>query len=126
MVKRVSGPKNLPREASGRAHRKSRMFPATVNRGRSLMKQEESKRGQGTKAKAKARVEERPKVRGKPSKATCAEGLGTPRECAPVRDGSTTWKETRPKEKTPLKANCEQKRTTRHSNWDTLAGSLAR
>ena len=39
-VKRVSGPKNLPQEVSGRAHRRDRMLRATASRGRRLKKQE--------------------------------------------------------------------------------------
>ena len=66
------------------------------------------------KARAKAGVEERPKAREKASHAACAEGLDTPRSCAPVKDGLVTWSRTCPKEKTPM----------RHSDWDTLAASL--
>ena len=46
-VKRVSGPKNLPREVSGRAHRRDRMRRATAIRGRSLRKQEGPLKNQG-------------------------------------------------------------------------------
>ena len=123
-VKTVSGPKNLPREVSGRAHRRDRMRRATASRGRSLRKQEGPLKNPREKARAKAGVEERPKAREKASHATCAEGLGTPRGCAPVKDGLMTWSRTRLKEKTPMKTAAGPKRTTRHSNWGTLAASL--
>ena len=78
------------------------------------------------KAKAKAKVEERPKAREKASNATCAEGLDT-REVVPQRRmGLTTWSRTRPKEKTPMKKSAGLMRTTRHSNWGTLAAILVR
>ena len=76
------------------------------------------------KASVKAEVEERPKAREKDSHATCAEGLDTPRGCAPVKDELMTWSRTCPKEKTPIKTAAGTKRTTRHSNWDTLAAIL--
>ena len=62
--------------------------------------------------------------RRKASNASCAEGLDTPRGCAPVKDGLLTWSRTRPKDKAPMKTNARSKKTTRHSNWDTLAASL--
>ena len=40
-IKRVSGPENLAREDSGRAHHRDRMRRATASRGRSPEKQEE-------------------------------------------------------------------------------------
>ena len=61
---------------------------------------------------AKEKVEERPKAREKASHATRAEGLDTPRRCAPVKDGLTTWSRTRPKGKTPINRAAGLKRTT--------------
>ena len=105
-------------------HRRNEMRRATASRGRSQRNQEGSLKKPSRKARAKAGVEARPKAREKASYATCAEGLGTPRGCAPVKDGSTTWRRTRPKEKTPMKTAAGPKRTTRHSNWSTLAAIL--
>ena len=80
--RRVSGPKILAREVSGRAHRRDRMRRATASRGRSPRKQEGPLKNPRGKARAKAGVEERPNAREEASHATCAEGLGTPRGCA--------------------------------------------
>ena len=63
------------------------MRRATASRGRSLRKHEGPLKNPRGKARAKAGVKERPKAREKASHATCAEGLGTPRGCAPVKDG---------------------------------------
>ena len=114
-VKRVSGLKILPREASGMAHRRDSMRRETASRGRSPTRHGGSLKSPRRKAKARAKVEERPKAREKASHATCAEGLGTP---------LTTWSRTRLKEKTPTKKAVGPRRTTRHSNWDTLAANL--
>ena len=89
-AKRVSGPKNLPREDSGRIHHRDTMRRGTAGRGCSLRKHEEPSSGPEGRAKAKARVEEKPKARGKASNAAWAEGLDTPRGCAPVKDGLMT------------------------------------
>ena len=74
----------------------------TASRGRSLGKQEEPLRNPRREARAKAGVEARPKAREKASHTTCAEGLDTPRGCAPVKDGLTTWSRTHPNDKTPM------------------------
>ena len=56
-------------------------------------------------------VRERPKARGKASNATCAEGLGHPRDgCVSVKDGFMTWSRTRLKEKTPTKTDAGPKK----------------
>ena len=55
-VKRVSGPKFLPRGLSGRAHRSDRTWRAIASRGRSLRKQEEPLKSPRRKAKAKGKV----------------------------------------------------------------------
>ena len=52
----------------------------TARRGRSLGKQGEPLKS--PRAKAKAKVEERPEAKEKASNATCAEGLDTPQGCA--------------------------------------------
>ena len=96
-------------------------WPQPKEAGRAI---ESPRREAKAKAKATAKVEERPKARDKASNATCAEALGTPQGCAPVKDGSKTWSRTRPKEKTPMKKVAGLKRTTRHSNWSTLEAIL--
>ena len=84
-VRRVNGPRIPPREDSGRAHR--RMWRAIASRGRSPRRQGEPLKCQRGKAKVKAKVEERLKAKEKASNAACAEGLDTPRGCAPVKGG---------------------------------------
>ena len=59
-------------------------------------------------------MEERTKARENASHVLCAEGLDTPRGCAPVN-------KTHPKEKTPMKTAAGPKRTTRHFDWGTSA-----
>ena len=54
------------------------MWRTIASGGRSPRRQGEPLKSPRTKAKAKAKVEERPKAKEKASKATCAEGLGTP------------------------------------------------
>ena len=53
----------------------------TARRGRSLRKQ--GKPLKSPRAKAKAKVEERPKAKEKASNATCAEGIGHPARLCP-------------------------------------------
>ena len=104
------------------------MWRAIASRGRSPRSQGEPskslRRKAKAKAKAKAKVEESPKANEKASSAACAEGLDTPRGCDPVMDGLMTWSRIRPNEKTPTKKAAGPRRTTRHSNWDTLAANL--
>ena len=104
-------------------------WPQPKEAGRVLERPKEKGKGKGKsggsrKARASAVVEERPKAREKASNTTSAGGFDTPRGCAPAKDGLMTWSRTRLKEKTPMKTNAGPKRTTRHSNWDTLAASL--
>ena len=117
------GKKGQWAQESTTAHLRDRVRRATASSGRSLGKQEEPLKKKKTrrKARAKAGVEERPKAREKALHATCAEELDTPRGCAPVKDGLTTWRRTRPNGKTPMKTAAGPKRKTRHSNWGTLA-----
>ena len=120
--RRVNGPRILSREASGRAHR--RMRRAIASRGPCPRRQGEPLKSPRRKAKAKAKLEERPKAKENASNALCAEGLDTPRGCAPAKDRLMTWSRIRPKEKTPTHKAVGPRRTTRHSNWDTLAAIL--
>ena len=80
--KRVNKPRILPREASGRAHR--RMLRAIASRGGSPRRQGEPLKSPRRKGKAKAKVEERPKAKEKASNATFAEDW-TPCEDVPQR-----------------------------------------
>ena len=102
-VKRFSGPKNLPWEVSGRAQRRDRMWRAAASRGHRTKKKEGALKNPREKTGAKEGVEGKPHGREKASRASCAERLGTPRGCAPEKDGFSTGTRTRPKEKTPKK-----------------------
>ena len=59
-------------------------------------------------------IEKQREMQGKrPHMLRVRRGLGTPRGCAPVKDGITTWRRTRPKEKTPMKTAVGPKMTTK-------------
>ena len=93
-------------------HHRDRIGRRTASRDSSLRKQEEPLRGPKEKGKGKGKRKGQRQGE-KASNATCAEELDTPRGCA-----------LRLKEKTPMRTNTGPKKTTRHSNWDTLAASL--
>ena len=92
-------------------------WPQPKEAGRAI----EKPKGKG---KGKGKSEGKAKGKGKGLKCYVCGGIGHPRGCAPAKDGLMTWSRIRPKEKTPTKKAVGPRRTTRHSNWDTLAAKL--
>ena len=107
-----------------RTHHIDRMWRGTASRGRSLRMQEEPLVGPRRKAKAKARVEDRPKARGKAKCYVCG-GIGHPARLRPSEGWVRDLEQDAPDGEDTMKTKAVgPRRTTRHSNWDTLAASL--
>ena len=122
-VNRVNEPKILPREASGRAHR--RKWREIASRGRSFLEAGRSIAKPKGEGKCIGKSGGKAKGKGKGLKCYVCREIGHTARLHPSEGWVSDLEQDTPeREKTPKKTSVGPKSTTRHSSWDTLAASF--